>query len=99
MIDIQKHTDEIDNLCRQYRVETLYVFGSALTTRFNDSSDVDFVVKFGDLRSEDYADNYYGLKSALESVFKRPVDLLEEQALKNPYLLSTINSSKRLVYG
>lgn len=87
------------NLCKQYRVKTLYVFGSVLTTRFNDSSDIDFVVRFWDMRSEDYADNYYGLKSALESMFKRPVDLLEEQTLKNPYLLSTINSSKRLVYG
>jgi predicted nucleotidyltransferase len=99
MSDFQKHTEEMKNLCKQYRVKTLYVFGSVLTTRFNDSSDIDFVVRFWDMRSEDYADNYYGLKSALESMFKRPVDLLEEQTLKNPYLLSTINSSKRLVYG
>ncbi len=89
----------MNNLCKQYRVKTLYVFGSVLTTRFNDSSDIDFVVKFWDIRSEDYADNYYGLKSALESMFKRPVDLLEEQALKNPYLMATINTSKKLVYG
>jgi len=99
MSEIEKHKSAIQSLCNLYGVKSLYVFGSVLTSRFSQSSDIDFVVRFGDVSSEDYADNYFGLKAALESLLKRPIDLLEEQALKNPYLISSINTSKKLLYG
>ncbi|RPJ23945.1 MAG: nucleotidyltransferase, partial [Nitrosopumilales archaeon] len=31
--------------------------------------------------------------------FKREVDLLEDKAIKNPYLRQSIDSSKQLIYG
>jgi len=39
------------------------------------------------------------LKENLESLFGRKVDLLEEQTLKNPILIRSINESKELIYG
>jgi predicted nucleotidyltransferase len=48
---------------------------------------------------EDYADNYFDFKFSLQEIFKRPVDLLEEKAIKNPYFRQNVNNQQRqLVY-
>ena len=41
LIDI--NMDKIVELCKKYKVQYLYVFGSILTNRFNDESDVDLL--------------------------------------------------------
>lgn len=87
------------SLCENHRVKTLYAFGSILTDRFGSESDVDFLVDFSKISVEDYADNYFEFKFALQEMFKRPVDLLEQKALKNPYLIKSINEQKQLIYG
>jgi predicted nucleotidyltransferase len=89
----------IVDLCKQYKVKRLYAFGSVLTDKFNDDSDVDLVVEFGEMPVEDYADNYFELKFSLQDMFNRPVDLLEKQAIKNPYFRQNINQKRQLVYG
>ena len=76
----------------------LFVFGSVLGDSFNEESDIDFVVDFSDVSLEDYADNYFDLKLSLERIFERDVDLLERKAIRNPYLLESIDSTKQLVY-
>jgi predicted nucleotidyltransferase len=48
---------------------------------------------------EDYVDNYFDFKFSLQEIFKRPVDLLEEKAIKNPYFLENVNQKRQLVYG
>ena len=47
----------------------------------------------------EYADNYFDLKYSLENLFKRNVDLLEDKAIRNPYLRQSIDSTKQLIYG
>jgi predicted nucleotidyltransferase len=86
-------------LCRQHKVKTLYAFGSVLTEKFGSDSDVDLLVKFHDMPVEDYADNYFDFKFSLQGIFKRSVDLLEEQAVRNPYFAQNINQQKQLIYG
>jgi predicted nucleotidyltransferase len=46
-----------------------------------------------------YADNYFDLKFSLEDLFSRPVDLLEEKAIRNPVLRRSIDRNKKLIYG
>jgi predicted nucleotidyltransferase len=77
----------------------LYLFGSILGTNFTDNSDIDFLVKFKNIELLKYADNYFDLKFSLEELFNRPVDLLEEQTIKNPYFLEELNETKQLIYG
>jgi predicted nucleotidyltransferase len=89
---------EIENLCRQYNVKKLYVFGSVLTDTFNKDSDVDLIVAFEDIPVENYADNYFDFKFSLQDIFKRPIDLLEEQAIKNPYFRQSVNQKRQLIY-
>jgi predicted nucleotidyltransferase len=86
-------------LCRTYNVDKMYLFGSALNQSFNANSDVDFLVKFKEIELADYFNNYINLKENLKSLFGRNIDLLEQQTLKNPILINSINKSKQLVYG
>ncbi|MBO5015110.1 MAG: nucleotidyltransferase domain-containing protein [Bacteroidaceae bacterium] len=86
-------------LCKKHKVGKLFVFGSILTNRFNEKSDVDMVVDFDKVSLEDYADNYFDFKYSLEDLFGREVDLLEDKAIRNPILRRNIDNSKQLVYG
>ena len=96
---IERNIDTIRDLCSRHKVRRLFVFGSLLTDKFKKNSDIDLVVEFQDVDLYEYADNYFDLKESLEILFKRNVDLLEEKAIKNPYLKQSIDSSKQLVYG
>ncbi len=99
MDNLEKYNSEIDKLCRSHSVKSLYAFGSVLTDQFNTKSDIDLIVDFINVSVEDYADNYFDLKFSLQDIFQRPIDLLEERAIKNPYFKQSINQQKRLVYG
>lgn len=96
---IEMYKDRIYELCKAHRVKSLYSFGSVNTTRFSNDSDVDLIVDFEINDPFEYADNYFDLKFELENIFKRPIDLLENKALKNPYLRENIDKSKILIYG
>ena len=96
---IQRNIAQIVALCEKHKVESLYVFGSVLTDRFNDESDIDFVVVFDKAKVEDYFDNYFDFKYALEELFNRSVDLVEDQTIKNIYLRQNVDASKQLIYG
>ena len=96
---IDRNIDRISELCSKYQVSKLFVFGSILTNKFRQESDIDLVVDFNNVALMDYADNYFDFKFSLEDIFKRDVDLLEEKAIKNPYLKKSIDASKKLIYG
>ena len=96
---IEQYLTQIQQLCRQHKVSELFVFGSVLRDSFNEGSDIDFIVDFLDISLEEYANNYFDLKFSLEELLKRKVDLLENKALRNPYLKESIDSTKLLVYG
>jgi hypothetical protein len=97
IIDI--NTEVIGDLCKRHKVNKLFVFGSVLTNKFRKNSDIDFVVDFQGIDLYDYADNYFDFKDSLERLFNRNVDLLEDKAIKNPFLRQSIDSSKQLIYG
>ena len=96
---IDRNIDEVHALCLKHKVAKLFVFGSVLTDSLKENSDIDFVVDFAGIDLYDYADNYFDLKFSLENLFGREVDLLEEKAIKNPYLRKSIDSTKQLIYG
>jgi len=98
MTAIDNYITSILELCKAHKVKTLYVFGSVLTEKFHEESDIDFIVDFESLPIEDYVDNYFDLKFSLEDILKRPIDLLEEKAIKNPYFKQNVNSQKQLIY-
>ena len=96
---IQRHISQIIALCEKHKVVSLYVFGSVLTDRFNNDSDIDFVVVFDKAGVEDYFENYFDFKYALQDLLEREVDLVEDQTIRNKYFRQNVDASKQLIYG
>jgi hypothetical protein len=69
-----------------------------LTDRFADDSDIDFLVEFSTIDILEYFDNYMDFKENLEALLKRPVDLVENQAIRNPIFRRVLDRDKKLVY-
>ena len=96
---VREQVAELEQLCLHYNVLKLDLFGSAATSRYRPKeSDLDFVVEFQPLPDGAYADTYFGLLEALERLFGKPVDLVVDSAIKNPYFRQSIEETKRLIY-
>lgn len=93
---IQKNLEEIKSIFIKYGATKAYLFGSAsYVTRLKQDSDVDFLFSFPtDMDYETYANNYFNIINDLENLLNRPVDLVAEKTLSNPYLIESINRSK-----
>jgi predicted nucleotidyltransferase len=96
---INDNLQHIKALCQKHKVSKLFVFGSVLTPRFNNQSDVDLLVDFHKEEVDDYFNNFFDLKYALEKLLGKNVDLVEGQTIKNPYLNKDIDQHKVLIYG
>lgn len=97
---IETNITSIEKLCKENKVEKLYVFGSVLSDNFNKKSDLDFIVSFDKaIELLDYADNYFNFLFSLEELFKRDVDLVTEKSLCNPYFIEELNNTKQLIYA
>jgi len=99
MKEITLHIDEIKRLCDTNKVKALFAFGSVLTDKFSPDSDIDLVVDIVDNDPLSYSDKYFNLKGQLEKIFNRNIDLLEQKAIKNPFLKAQIDQTKVLIYG
>lgn len=90
----------IAQLCREYDVEALDLFGSAVTGRFDVSnSDFDFIVAFKRPRHLDPVDQYFGFSEALERVLGRKVDLTDVRAMRNPYFMVAALKHREHIYA
>ena len=98
---IELNLKRIFDLCRQHKVKTLAVFGSVLTDRFNDSSDIDLLVDFESVDHDkfDYVSKYFDLQQTLEDLLGRRVDLVVGKGLRNKYFIDNVNRTKKVVYG
>lgn len=96
---LTENIDTIKNLCETHNVKSLFAFGSVCTENFNDSSDIDLLISFNQMDYGDYADAYFELAEKFEDVFHRPVDLVTEKSLSNPYFIESLNKTKTLLYG
>ena len=97
---IDPHRTEIQNLCRQFSVQQLDLFGSAAGSGFDAAhSDFDFVVDFGSGEQPDLFNRYFGLKESLEQLLGRSVDLVMAGAMVNPHFIGSVNRTRRPVYA
>jgi hypothetical protein len=97
---IDRHREAMAELCRRFRVRRLYVFGSAVTDRFDSAtSDLDFLVKMEDRGpTGGYVDRVLNFADALEQLFGRHVDLVTEESIRNPYFRQEIEATRQLIY-
>lgn len=101
MFDNPEAAAALNAACRRFGVVQLDVFGSAATGHNFDParSDLDVLVAFEPQPPISYADAYFGLREVLETLSGRPVDLLTEPALENPYLRERIFAERRSLYS
>lgn len=96
---LETHRPAIESACAQFGVRELYAFGSVLTKKFNPSSDIDFIVSLIAEDPIEYAENYFELKAALEAIFQREIDLLEQKSVRNRHFAEVLEKQKKLVYA
>ncbi len=99
MIDaIEQHRPELEALCQRYRVERLFLVGSAVDGTFDPArSDLDFLVEFHP--DDKSATTYFGLLEDLKALFGREVDLIERHCVRNPYIKAALENEKVLLHG
>ena len=96
---INDNIDKIKNLCDNHNVKSLFAFGSVCTDKFNEDSDIDLLISFYSMDYGDYADNYFDVADKFEKLFHRPVDLITDKSLSNPYFIESLNETKTYLYG
>ena len=90
---------QVPALCRRFGVARLDVFGSAVTGRFDPArSDLDFLVTFDPATEAGRRRDYFGLAEALRGLFGRPVDLITERTLENPFLRRRVTAERVPLY-
>jgi hypothetical protein len=97
---IEDRLNEIIALCKEHRVKSISLFGSAVKGAVHENSDIDFLVQFSDeIDVLDYADNYFSFLEQLENLIGKKIDLVSRKSLKNPVLIAEIDRSKVDLYA
>ncbi len=96
--EIRPFVPDIIDACRRYGVLYVALVGSA--TQADPTvmpADLDLLVRFRPEVSG-YARRYFGLLEELKSITGLPVDLIEEDAVKNPYLRAEFERTQVVLY-
>lgn len=75
------------------------MFGSILTPRFNDDSDVDFSVIFHYDQIQDLFVTFFDFIDELQDLLGRKVDMVDETAVRNSFFRKELDKTKYLIYG
>jgi predicted nucleotidyltransferase len=94
---IDRDRKAFEALMRDNSVHALYAFGSSVKGPFTESSDVDVLVDVA-ASDEEAGRMLINVWNGLEALFKRPVDLLTDTSLRNPFLRAEIERTKQLIY-
>jgi len=90
--------DRIEQFCRTWNIAELAIFGSVLRGDLRPDSDIDVLVTFAPGGGFTF-DNRIEMLDELAEIFGRKVDIVERNALRNPFRRHSILSSKEVVYA
>jgi uncharacterized protein len=97
---VKDRLNDIVSLCENNGVKSLYIFGSANTNKFDENSDIDFLIDFNEnLSIEEYTENYFKLHYELKELLNRKIDLVTQNSLSNPFFIKSVEQNKSLLYG
>ncbi len=101
MIDLStEQLQRLTALCREFKVGRLDLFGSGARADFDPvRSDLDFLVEFLPADFNGAADRFFGLQEGLAELFSRPVDLVDTQAMRNPYFIAKALNDRTTLYA
>ena len=91
----------IVSLFKKHKIKDAYLFGSAITDKFDEGkSDVDFLVNFIEgIDPLEKGELLWSLRFSLEDNLNRPIDVITETSLRNPYFIEEVNEKKMKIYG
>ena len=95
---LSNNIDQIQEACVANKVKSLFAFGSVTNDKFSPHSDIDLIVDIAESDPLEYTDKYFDLKERLEKILNRHIDLLEQKAIRNPFLKKEIHQTKILIY-
>ena len=98
MTFFEPYYQTLEQIALRYEVAQLYAFGSVGTEKFNEKSDLDFLVRFLPIDLLKQGENYWLLWDELENLFSRKVDLLNDKTFSNPYFNKSVQATKVLIY-
>ena len=93
-----QNIEKIEQICKAHKVKKLYVFGSVCTDKFNEKSDIDFIISFEQRYFENYIENFLELEDELKKLLNRKIDLVTQETLQNPYFIKVVNRTKTTIY-
>ena len=97
---LQAQLPLVAKLFKEHKIKSAYAFGSVISDKFNDESDIDLLINFEEgLEPLEKGEIWWNLHDILRDVFKREIDMLIEGSLKNPYFIEEINEKKQLIYA
>ena len=92
--------EAITNACRRHRVARLHAFGSVLRPDYQPGeSDIDLLVEFQPDAPDVLYKTYFSLLNELRQSLATRIDLVMVDAIRNPYVKSSIEASKREIYA
>ena len=93
-MEIDRFRDQIAEICREFDVSSLALFGSFARGDFGPKSDVDLLVKF---KRPVGLVEFIRLEDRFASVFGRPVDLGTEKGL-HPLIRRGVLQDLKIIY-
>ena len=97
---IEENQTALADLCRRFNIQKLELFGSGVTHDFHPGrSDLDFIVEFPpEYDFGPWMSRLQDFQEDLSALFKRPVDLVRESALRNPWFRREANKTRTVIY-
>jgi predicted nucleotidyltransferase len=90
--------EKIRAFCEKWKVVEFSLFGSVLRDDFRSDSDIDVLLSFEENSTWGLYD-LVDMKDELQSIFGRKVDLVEKEAIRNPYRLRSMLAEQEVLYA
>ena len=91
--------NDLPELCEEYNIAFVDLFGSIARDDANESSDIDMIIDFNEPKTNHLSKRYFGFLHSVEDRYGRKVDLLTPKSLTNPYLKNEVNKDRIRLYG
>ena len=96
----EKYLPQVQQLFQKHKIKNAYAFGSVVTDRFKEDSDVDLLINFMEgLDPLEMGQSIWDLEDELNALLKREVDILTERSLKNRFFIKELNETRVPIYG
>ena len=97
-IRITLPSKRIEDFCLKWKVSEMALFGSVLSDEFRPESDIDVLVTFADNAGWGLFD-FVDMIDELKDIFGREVDIVEKDALRNPFRKQAILDRNEVIYA